>query len=60
MRKIEECIKISNNTFKAGNISSCLSKWKEISFDKWELNTVCGANIKFEDITQISLSQRNF
>ena len=30
VRKIEEDIKISNKKFKAGNIASCLSKWKEM------------------------------
>ena len=30
VKKIEEDIKISNKKFKAGNISSCLSKWKEM------------------------------
>ena len=58
VRKIEEDIKISNKKFKAGNIASCLSKWKEISSDKWVLSTVSGANVEFEDITQIPLAQR--
>ena len=56
--KIEEGIKISNKKFKAGNIASCLSKWREITSDKWVLSTVSGANIEFEDITQIPLAQR--
>ena len=56
--KIEEGIKISNKKFKAGNIASYLSKWKEITSDKWVLSTVSGANIEFEDITQIPLAQR--
>ena len=30
-------------------------KWKEIIFAKWVLNTVSGANIEFEDISQIRL-----
>ena len=58
VRKIEEYIKISNKKFKAGNIATCLSKWKEITSDKWVQNTVSGANIEFEDITQIHLAQR--
>ena len=58
VRKIEEYIKISNKKFKAVNIASCLSKWKEITSDKWVLSTVNGANTGFEDITQIPLAQR--
>ena len=58
VRKFEESIKISNRKFKAGSIASCLSKWKEITSDKWVLSTVSGANIEFEDITQIPLAQR--
>ena len=58
VRKIEEDIKNSNKKFKAGNIASCLSKWKEITFDKWALNTFSSVNIAFEDITQIPLTQR--
>ena len=58
IRKVEEDIKISNKKLKAGNIASCLSKWKEITSDKWVLSTVSGANIEFEDITQIPLAQR--
>ena len=58
VRKIQESIKISNKKFEAGNIASCLSKWKEITSDKWVLSTVSGANIEFEDITQIPLAQR--
>ena len=34
VRKTEKSIKISNKKFKAGNIASCLSKWKEIISDK--------------------------
>ena len=56
VRKVEEYIKISNK-FKAGNIASCLSTWKEITSDKWVLSTVSGANIEFGDITQIPLAQ---
>ena len=56
--KIEESIKISNEKFKAEITASCLSKWKEITSDKWILNTVSGANIEYEDIYQIPLSQR--
>ena len=58
VRKIEEPIKISNKKFNAGNIASCLSKWREITSDKWVLSTVSGANIEFKDISQISLTQR--
>ena len=58
VRKIEESIKTSNKKFKAGNIASCLSKWKEITSNKSALSTVSGANIEFEDITQIPLAQR--
>ena len=58
VRKTEEFIKISNKKFKAGNIACCLSKWKEITSDKWVLSTVSGANVEFEDITQIPLAQR--
>ena len=57
VRKIKEDIKISNKKFKAGNIASCLNKWKGISSDKWVLSTVSGTNIEFEDITQIPLTQ---
>ena len=35
-----------------------ISKWKEITSDNWVLSTVSGANIEFEDITQILLAQR--
>ena len=56
--KIVGDIKISNKKFKAGNIASCLSKWKEITSDKWVLSTISSANIEFEDITQIPLAQR--
>ena len=45
VRKIEESIKILNKKFKAGNNAFCLSKWKEITSDKWVLSTVSGANI---------------
>ena len=58
VRKTQESIKISNKKFKARNIASHLSKWKEITFDKWVLITVSGANIEFEDITQIPHAQR--
>ena len=58
VRKIEEYIKMSNKKLKAGNIASCLSKWKEITSNKWVLSTVSGANIELEDITQIPLAQR--
>ena len=58
VRKIEEDIKISNKKFKARNIASCLSKWKEITSDKCVLSTISGENIDFEDITQIPLTQR--
>ena len=58
VRKIEESIKISNKKFKAGNIASCLSKWIEITSNKSGLSAVSGANIEFEDITQIPLAQR--
>ena len=58
VRKIEESIKISNKKFKAGNIASSLGKWKQITSDKWVLSTISGANIEFEDITQIPLPQR--
>ena len=57
VRKIEEDIKISNKKFKAGNIASCLGKWKEITSDKWVPSTGV-ANIEFEDLTQIPLAQR--
>ena len=60
VKKIEKPIKISNKKFKAENIASCLSKWKEITSDKWVLNTVTGANFEFEDMIQIPLSQRKF
>ena len=59
VRKIEEDIKTSNKKFKAGNIASCLSNWKEIISDRWVLSTIKGTNIEFEDITQIPLAQRN-
>ena len=39
VRKIEESIKISNKKSKAGNIASCLNKWKKITSDKWVLST---------------------
>ena len=58
VRKTEEFIKISNKKFKAGNIACCLSKWKEITSDKWVLSTVSDANTAFEDITQVPLAQR--
>ena len=58
VRKIEEDIKISNRKFKAENIASCLSKWEEITSNKWVLSTVSGANIEFENVTQIPLTQR--
>ena len=58
VRKIVGDIKISNKKYKAGNIASCLSTWKEVTCDKWVLSTVSGANIEFEDITQIPLAQR--
>ena len=58
VRKTQESIKISNKKFKARNIASRLSKWKEITFDKWVLITVSGANFEFEDKTQIPLAQR--
>ena len=58
VRKTQESIKISNKKFKARNIASRLSKWKEITFDKWVLITVSGANIEFEEITRIPLAQR--
>ena len=58
VRKIKEDIEISNKKFKAGKIASCLGKWKEITSDKWVPSTVSGANIEFEDITQIPLAQR--
>ena len=57
VKKIEEDIKISKKKFKAGNIASCLSTWKEITSDKWVLSTASGSNIEFEDITQIRLAQ---
>ena len=57
VRTIQESIKISNRKFNAGNIASCLSKWKEITSDKQVLSIVSGANIEFEDITQIPLAQ---
>ena len=60
VKKIGKSIKISNKKFKAENIASYLSKWKEITSDKWVLNTVTGANFEFEDIIQIPLSQRKF
>ena len=56
VRKIEEHIKNPNKKFKAENIASCLSKWKEITFEKWALNTFSSANIA--NITQILLTQR--
>ena len=31
---------------------------EEITSDQWVLNTVSSANIEFEDITQIPLTQR--
>ena len=58
VRKIEESIKISNKKFKAGNITTCLSKWKEITSAKWVLSIASGANNEFEDITHIPLAQR--
>ena len=58
VKNFQESIKTSNKKFKARNIASCLSKWKEITSDKWALSTVSGANIEFEDITQIPFTQR--
>ena len=56
VRKIKD-IKISNKKFKAGNIASCLGKWKEITSDK-QVPSTGVANIEFEDLTQIPLAQR--
>ena len=35
-----------------------MSKWKEITSDKWVLSTVSDPNIEFEDITQVPFAQR--
>ena len=58
VKNFQESIKTSNKKFKARNIASCLSKWKEITSDKQALSTVSGANIDFKDITQVPFTQR--
>ena len=55
VRKIEEDIKISNTKFKAGNIASCLSKWKEMGTKQMGTKH---CQFEFEDVTQIPLAQR--
>ena len=56
---IKKSLNASNGNFKAGNIASYLSKWKEITKDKRILNTVSGARIEFEELSHIPLSQGN-
>ena len=50
-------LKIKKDSFTAGSISNCMESWREITSDKWILQTVSkGASIELEDLASIPLS----
>ena len=53
MSKVTDELKESNLYFQAGQIKNHLGAWKTITSDKWVLDTVLGANIELEDISDL-------
>ena len=48
-------LKESNRYFQAGQIKNHLGAWKTINSDKWILDTVLGAKIELEDISDLPI-----
>ena len=54
---ITENLKTKKDSFTAGSISKCVEIWREITPDKWILQTVSkGASTELEDLASIPLS----
>ena len=54
---ISENLKTTKVSFTAGSISKYMESWREITSDKWILQTVSkGASIELEDLASIPLS----
>ena len=48
-------LKESDLHFQAGQIKNHLGVWKTITSDKWVLDTVLGAKIELEDISDLPI-----
>ena len=54
---ITENLKTKKDSFTAGSISKCVESWREITSDKWILQTVSkGASTELEDLASVPLS----
>ena len=51
--KIKDSLIESSKTFQAGQIKNFVDEWHNISSDRWIIDTVLGAKIEFEDISNL-------
>ena len=56
--KIKDSFIESNKTFQAGQIKNFVDEWENITSDRWIIDTVLGAKIEFEDISNLPISMQ--
>ena len=55
MSKVIDELKVSNLHFQANQIKDHLGAWKIVTSEKWVLDTVLGAKIELEDISDLPI-----
>ena len=56
--KIKDSFIESDKTFQAGQIKNFVDEWENITSDRWIIDTVLGAKIEFEDISNLPISMQ--
>ena len=58
-RNLKKSLENRNELFQAGSIANKADEWRQITSDKWILQTVEGAKIEIEDVNALAFNSKN-
>ena len=59
VRNLKKFLKNRNELFQVGSIANKADEWRQITSDKWVLQTVEGAKIEIEDVSALAFNFKN-
>ena len=58
-RNLKKSLENRNELFQAGSIANKADEWRQITSDKWILQTIKGAKIEIEDVSVLAFNSKN-
>ena len=59
VRNLKKFLKNRNELFQVGSIANKADEWRQITSDKWVLQTAEGAKIEIEDVSALAFNSKN-